>query len=57
MNDITIEELTQLKIKEYFKIKEENKNRYYKLSKTELIDFCIDLIKIIKFIDENIDEK
>lgn len=57
MNDITIEELTRLKIKEYFKIKEENKNRYYKLSKTELIDFCIDLIKIIKFIDENIDEK
>lgn len=57
MNDLVIEELTKLKIKEYFENKEKNKSKYYKLSKIELINFCIKLIKIIKNVDENIVEK
>ena len=44
MNDIVIEELIKLKIKEHFK----KENKFYKLSKEDLIDFCIKLIKVIE---------
>lgn len=44
MNNIALEELTKLKIKEHFK----KENKFYKLSKEDLIDFCIKLIKVIE---------
>ena len=44
MNDIALEELIKLKIKEHFK----KENKFYKLSKENLIDFCIKLIKVIE---------
>ena len=44
MNDIALEELIKLKIKEHFK----KENKFYKLSKEDLIDFCIKLIKVIE---------
>ena len=44
MNDIVIEELIKLKIKEHFK----KENKFYRLSKEDLIDFCIKLIKVIE---------
>lgn len=44
MNDIVIEELIKLKIKEHFK----KENKFYKLSKEDLIDFCIKLLKAIE---------
>ena len=44
MNNIAIEELTKLKIKEHFK----KENKKVIMSKEELIQFCIDLIKTIE---------
>lgn len=44
MNQEAINELIKLKIKEHFK----KENKFYKLSKEDLIDFCIKLIKVIK---------
>lgn len=44
MNNIALEELTKLKIKEHFK-KEDKK---ILMTKEELIQFCIDLIKTIE---------
>lgn len=46
MNDIVIEELTKMLIKEDFENKE-NKN-YYKITKEDLIRFSIKLIKTIE---------
>lgn len=43
MNDQIIQELVKLKIKEHFKKEKE----YYKLTKEELIDFCIKFIKVV----------
>lgn len=44
MNQQAIEELTKLKIKEHFK----KENKKVIMSKEELIQFCIDLIKTIE---------
>ncbi len=44
MNDLALEELIKLKIKEHFK----KENKFYKLSKEDLIDFCIKLVKVIE---------
>lgn len=44
MNDLALEELIKLKIKEHFK----KENIVYKITKEELIDFCIKLIKVIE---------
>lgn len=44
MNQEAIEKLVELKIKEHFK----KENKFYKLSKEDLIDFCIKLIKVIE---------
>lgn len=49
MNNIAIEELTKIKIEEYFKYKE---TKYYKVSKIELINFCIKLVKTIKEVED-----
>ena len=43
MNEEIIQELVKLKIKEHFKKEKE----YYKLTKEELIDFCIKFIKVV----------
>lgn len=45
--EMTIEELTKLKIKEHFKNIEGNK-KYYKVTIEGLITFCIKLIKLMK---------
>ena len=45
-NDIVIEELTKMLIKEDFENKE-NKN-YYKITKEDLIRFSIKLMKVIE---------
>ena len=42
MNQEAINELVKLKIKEHFK----KENKFYKLSKEDLIDFCIKLVKV-----------
>lgn len=44
MNQEAINELIKLKIKEHFK----KENKFYKLSKEDLIDFCIKLVKVIE---------
>ena len=44
MNDLALEELIKIKIKEHFK----KENKFYKLSKEDLIDFCIKLVKVIE---------
>ena len=43
MNEEIIEELIKLKIKEHFKKEKE----VYKLTKEDLIDFCIKFIKVV----------
>lgn len=43
MNEQIIQELVKLKIKEHFKKEKE----YYKLTKEDLIDFCIKLVKVV----------
>ena len=43
MNDLALEELIKLKIKEHFKKEKE----VYKLTKEDLIDFCIKFIKVV----------
>ena len=49
MLDETIEELTKLYIEEHFK--KENKNKYA-ISKEELIQFCIKLVKVVKRVND-----
>lgn len=44
MNNIAIEKLVELKIKEHFK----QDKKYYRLDKEQLIDFCIKLLKEIE---------
>ena len=44
MNQEAINKLVELKIKEHFK----KENKFYRLSKEDLIDFCIKLIKVIE---------
>lgn len=44
MNNIAIEKLVELKIKENFK----QDKKYYRLDKEQLIDFCIKLLKEIE---------
>ena len=44
MNEQIIQELIKLKIKEHFK----KEKKYYKLTKEDLIDFCIKFIKTIE---------
>lgn len=44
MNNIAIEELTKLLIKEQF----EEKEKIIKISKKDLIRFCIKLLKVIE---------
>lgn len=44
MNNIALEELIKLKIKEHFK----QDKKYYRLDKEQLIDFCIKLLKEIE---------
>ena len=43
MNEQIIQELIKLKIKEHFKKEKE----VYKLTKEDLIDFCIKFIKVV----------
>lgn len=43
MNEEIIQELIKLKIKEHFKKEKE----IYKLTKEDLIDFCIKFIKVV----------
>lgn len=43
MNEEIIQELIKLKIKEHFK----KEKKYYKLTKEDLIDFCIKFIKVV----------
>lgn len=45
--ELTIEELTKLKIKEHFKNIEGNK-KYYKMTIEDLINFCIKLVKLME---------
>lgn len=52
MLDESIEELTKLMIKEDFKIKESNRETVIKISKKDLIKFCIKLIKLIKQMED-----
>lgn len=52
MLDESIEELTKLMIKEDFKIKESNHETIIKISKKDLIKFCIKLIKLIKQMED-----
>ena len=44
MNNIAIEKLVELKIKEHFK----QDKKYYRIDKEQLIDFCIKLLKEIE---------
>ena len=44
MNNIAIEKLVEFKIKEHFKQDKE----YYKVSKEQIIDICIKLLKTIE---------
>lgn len=50
MLEDTIEELTKLLIKEEFG---DSKDIYYKVSKKDLIRFCIKFVKVIQQIDNN----
>lgn len=52
MLEESIEELTKLMIKEDFKIKESNQETIIKISKKDLIKFCIKLIKLIKNVED-----
>lgn len=44
MNDLALEELIKLKIKTHYN----KENKQFIISKEELIQFCIDLIKTIE---------
>ena len=44
MNQEAIEKLVELKIKEHFKQDKE----YYKVSKEQIIDICIKMLKLIE---------
>lgn len=49
MLDDTVAELTRIYIEEY--LKNENKKKYV-VTKDELIQFCIKLVKVIKRVDD-----
>lgn len=51
MNNIAIEELTKMLIKQDFAEKETGKNEYIKIKKKDLIKLCIDLLKLIERCD------
>lgn len=44
MNNCAIEKLVELKIKEHFK----QDKKYYRVSKEQIIDICIKLLKTIE---------
>lgn len=48
MNNIAIEELTKLLIKQDFAEKEVGKSEYITIKKSDLIKLCIDLLKLIE---------
>ena len=48
MLDETIEELTKILIKTDFEIKENKKSEYIKIKRTDLVRFCIKIIKLIR---------
>lgn len=52
MLEESIEELTKLMIREDFKIKESNQETIIKISKKDLIKFCIKLVKLIKNVED-----
>ena len=45
MEEMTIEELTKLYIKEDFE--ERKQKKYYKITKKEMINLCLKLVKLI----------
>lgn len=54
--DDTIELLTKQMLEDVFKDKKENKKEMITMSKVDLYKFCIDLVKLIKRV-ENMEEK
>ncbi len=54
--DDTIELLTKQMLEDVFKDKKENKKEMITMSKADLYKFCIDLVKLIKRV-ENMEEK
>ena len=53
MTDESIELLTKMLIEENFKNKKENKVGYAKITKVDLYRFCIDLLNLIKKIEDD----
>lgn len=48
MLDETIEELTKILIKTDFEIKDNKKTEYIKIKRTDLVRFCIKLVKLVR---------
>lgn len=48
MLDETIEELTRILIKMDFENKEKNQTEYIKIKRTDLVRFCIKLVKLVR---------
>lgn len=53
MIDEAIELLTKMLIEENFKNKKENKISYAKITKVDLYRLCIDLLNLIKKVENN----
>lgn len=53
MTNEAIELLTKMLIEETFKNKKQNKQGYAKITKVELYKFCIDLLNLIKKIEDD----
>jgi len=53
MLDETIEELTKILIKTDFKIKKEKENEYIKIKRTDLVRFCIKIIKLVREVEKD----
>ena len=53
MTDEAIELLTKMLIEENFKNKKENKTGYAKITKVDLYRLCIDLLNLIKKVENN----
>ena len=53
MNDEAISLLTKMLIEENFKNKKENKTGYAKITKVELYKLCIDLLNLIKKVEDD----
>lgn len=45
--EIVTEILTELRLKQYYKDKKEETKKYYKITKEELINFCIKFSKVV----------